>query len=312
MNMTTTLRSLTGKRTPLGDELRSFFNYLRLEKAVSPNTVSAYDFDLHRYRLYLEDRSILSARDVTDRHVSAFIQDLAVAGLSPRSIARTLSALGGFHRFLVGEEMANDDPTQHVTPPKQARTLPDVLSIGQVNLILDQPDHTKPLGLRDRAILEVLYATGVRVSELLKLKQSDLHFKEDLVRVFGKGSKERFVPIGSSAKDWVTRYQREARVVLARRHRSHDALFVNVRGGPLSRMSIWNIVAKYSQAAGVKKNIHPHTFRHSFATHLLEGGADLRAVQEMLGHANISTTQIYTHVDREYLKEVHRTFHPRS
>jgi integrase/recombinase XerD len=190
--------------------------------------------------------------------------------------------------------------------------LPGVLSIAEIDAILKQPDIRKPLGLRDRAILEVLYATGVRVSELTSLKQSNLMFESDLILVFGKGSKERLVPIGSSAIDWVTRYQREVRIHLAKTGRSQDVLFLNFRGGKLSRAAIRDMVVKYAHAAGIKKEIHPHTFRHSFATHLLEGGADLRAVQEMLGHADIATTQIYTHIDREYLKEVHRTFHPRA
>jgi len=241
-----------------------------------------------------------------------FLRTLHAELLSPRSIARALSAIRGFHRFLVGEEQADDDPTQTIEPPKKAKTLPGVLSIAEVNEILQRPDVSSPLGLRDKAILETLYATGMRVSELTGLRQSQLLFDEELVRVFGKGSKERLVPIGRSAVKWITRYRTGPRTALASKGKSRDTLFLNARGGSLSRMAIWNIISRYSREAGIKKSVHPHTFRHSFATHLLEGGADLRAVQEMLGHADISTTQIYTHVDREYLKEVHRTFHPRE
>ena len=165
--------------------------------------------------------------------------------------------------------------------------------------------------MRDRAVLETLYATGMRVSELINLKQRDINFEEGMVLVFGKGSKERIVPIGRSARKWIQRYQRESRMKLAKKSKSLDALFLNVRGTKLGRMTVWKIIRRYARASGIKKEVHPHTFRHSFATHLLEGGADLRVVQEMLGHADIATTQIYTHIDREYLKEVHRTFHPR-
>jgi integrase/recombinase XerD len=187
-----------------------------------------------------------------------------------------------------------------------------VLSIHEVDEILKQPDTADRLGLRDRAILETLYATGIRVSELVNLKQSNLMIDDGLILVYGKGSKERLVPIGSSARRWIEEYQKRSRVHLAKAGRSQDFLFLNVRGTKLTRDMIRKLVEKYSRRAGLRKSVHPHTFRHSFATHLLEGGADLRSVQEMLGHADISTTQIYTHIDREYLKEVHRTFHPRG
>ncbi len=298
--------------TALDRQLRRYFNFLRLEKSVADNTFSSYRFDLRTYRAFLLDHGINSAASVTEEHLSKFLQRLGNVELSARSIARMLSAVRSFHRFLVGEEITRNDPTQNIDTPKRSRTLPEVLTIPEVEAILQQPNVGTPLGIRDRAILEMLYATGVRVSELIDLKQSNLLFDEELVLVFGKGGKERLVPIGRSAREWVTRYQRKVRLHLARPHKSHDALFLNVRGGKLTRRSIQNIVVNYSRAANIKKEVHPHTFRHSFATHLLEGGADLRAVQEMLGHADISTTQIYTHIDREYLKEVHRTFHPRG
>lgn len=296
----------------LDNEIRQYFNFLRLEKGSSQHTLHSYQFDLAKYRAFLVNQSIVSANKVTGEHLSEFLKELAQKRLSPRSVARILSAVRGFHRFLVGEGLHNDDPTENIDTPKRSKNLPGVLSVAEIDAILKQPDIRKPLGLRDRAILEVLYATGVRVSELTNLKQSNLMFESDLILVFGKGSKERLVPIGSSAIDWVTKYQRDVRIHLAKAGRSQDVLFLNFRGGKLSRAAIRDLVAKYARAAGIKKEIHPHTFRHSFATHLLEGGADLRAVQEMLGHVDISTTQIYTHIDREYLKEVHRTFHPRA
>ena len=301
-----------GGDLPLDREIRQYFNFLRLEKGSSQHTLHSYQFDLAKYRAFLVNRNIIAASKVNEENLTDFLKELAQKHLSPRSVARILSAVRGFHRFLVGEGMHDDDPTENIDTPKRSKTLPGVLSVAEIDAILKQPDTRKPLGVRDRAMLEVLYATGVRVSELTNLKQSNLMFESDLILVFGKGSKERLVPIGSSAIDWVTRYQRDVRIHLAKGGRSQDVLFLNFRGGKLSRAAIRDLVAKYARAAGIKKEIHPHTFRHSFATHLLEGGADLRAVQEMLGHVDISTTQIYTHIDREYLKEVHRTFHPRA
>jgi integrase/recombinase XerD len=296
----------------LDREIRQYFDFLRLEKGVTQHTFHSYQFDLAKYRTFLTDRKRRSARNVKEALMSEFLKVLAKKNLSSRSVARILSAVRGFHRFLIGEGLNDDDPTENVETPKRSKSLPGVLSVSEIDAILKQPDTRQRLGLRDRAIIEVLYATGVRVSELIGMKQSDLMFDSDLVLVFGKGSKERLVPIGSSAIDWVTKYQRDARIHLAKGGRSQDILFLNFRGGKLSRAAIRDMVSKYARSAGIKKEVHPHTFRHSFATHLLEGGADLRAVQEMLGHADISTTQIYTHIDREYLKEVHRTFHPRA
>jgi integrase/recombinase XerD len=307
------VRPLTdGEDFKLDREIRLYFDFLRLEKGVTPHTFQSYQFDLAKYRAFLIPQNVQSGKNVTEETVSDFLKELAKKHLSPRSVARILSAVRGFHRFLVGEGMHDDDPTENIDTPKRSKNLPGVLSVAEVDAVLKQPDVRQRLGLRDRAILEVLYATGVRVSELTGLKQSNLMFDSELILVFGKGSKERLVPIGASAMDWVTRYQREVRIHLAKGGKSQDVLFLNYRGGKLSRAAIRDMVVKYARAAGIKKEVHPHTFRHSFATHLLEGGADLRAVQEMLGHVDISTTQIYTHIDREYLKEVHRTFHPRA
>ena len=298
--------------TRLERELHEYFNFLKLEKGLAVHTIASYRFDLRKYRDFLLGLHMTSGATVKEHHVAKFLGHLHRHGLSAKSIARALSAIRGFHRFLVGEDKAKDDPTELVQAPKRQRSLPGVLSIQEIDEILKQPDINEPLGIRDRTILEVLYATGMRVSELVELKQSNLMLEDELVLVFGKGSKERLVPIGQSAIEWMSNYLKHVRIHFVRAGKSHDHVFLNNRGGHLTRASVWNIVTRHSKAAGIKKQVHPHTFRHSFATHLLEGGADLRAVQEMLGHADISTTQIYTHIDREYLKEVHRTFHPRG
>jgi integrase/recombinase XerD len=293
-----------------------YLHYLTLEKNASPNTIASYSFDLTRYLDFLASRHIRDLKQVTADVASEFLQTLHNQGLSPRSVMRSFSAVRGFHRFLLGDGVVPHDPTQSIDTPKVARTLPGVLSQDEVERILAQPapsgNDRKMLWVRDRAILEVLYATGIRVSELIRMKIHDVSAETGIVRVFGKGSKERLVPIGPSALSWIARYKRDARLLLQRRGAAHDTLFLNARGSPLTRMAIWKIVQTYVRKAKISKDVHPHTFRHSFATHLLEGGADLRAVQEMLGHSDIATTQIYTHIDREYLKEVHRTFHPRG
>ncbi len=298
-------------KTQIAELLREYCNYLLLEKGVSPNTYDSYRFDLAKYFRFLADRSIHECGKIQNHDVRQFVRELHRTGLSARSIHRILSAVRGFHKFLVAEEKSADDPTEDLEPPKRERALPEILTLPEIERILSQPDCSTTLGIRDRTILETLYATGVRVSELLDLHQSHVMADEGLVLVYGKGSKERLVPIGRSALEWIGRYSVEARPRLSRKGTSRDILFLNARGGRLSRTAIWNITVKYAKSARIKKQIHPHIFRHSFATHLLEGGADLRAVQEMLGHVNIETTQIYTHVDREYLKEVHRSFHPR-
>ena len=296
----------------LSNQCQKYLDFLRLEKQVAENTYQSYRFDLLRYKDFLLQTGIDRAEQVQEQHISKFIQTLHKRNLSPRSIARTISAVRGFHRFLIGENESKDDPTENIESLKRSKSLPGVLTTAEINKILEKPDLSKPLELRDRAILETLYATGMRVSELANLKQSNLLLEEELILVYGKGSKERLVPVGQSARHWIAEYQTKSRSIYARKGRSLDALFLNARGTKMTRQAIWNIMRKYAAAARIKKEVHPHTFRHSFATHLLEGGADLRAVQEMLGHADISTTQIYTHIDREYLKEVHRTFHPRA
>ncbi|MDE3056539.1 MAG: site-specific tyrosine recombinase XerD [Bacteroidota bacterium] len=312
-------------------EVGKFFRFLQLEKSLAENSIEAYRRDISRYVSFLESRHVASTSTARDVDVAAFLHLLREFGLSPRSIARNLSAVKSLHKFLLGEKIAGSDPTENIELPKTGKHLPDVLSIEEVAAILDAPERVQkqvgrrtkiPIWLRDKAVLETLYATGVRVSELVDLKQSSLFADEQIVRVFGKGSKERIVPIGIPALKAIERYRREVRTLLARnaavRHpvqldkTTGDALFLSARGKPLTRMTVWNILAEYARAARINKSVHPHTFRHSFATHLLEGGADLRAVQEMLGHADISTTQIYTHIDREFVKAEHRKFHPRG
>lgn len=299
-------------RNRLERQLKAYCAFLLVEKGLAVNSYVSYCHDLENYLEFLTSEGVTDGARVGDEKVGKFLRSLYERSLSARSVARILSAIRGFHRYLIGENIAKADPTENIDAPKRIKHLPGVLSVAEVDAILQQPDVSTPLGLRDRAMLECLYATGMRVSELIGLTQSQVLVKEELVRIFGKGSKERLVPIGKPALRWIHRYQEGPRLKLAARSRSGDALFLNARGGPLSRMAVWNCITKYARAAQVKSMVHPHTFRHSFATHLLEGGADLRAVQEMLGHADISTTQIYTHVDREYLKEVHKTFHPRG
>ena len=294
----------------------SYFRFIQLEKSLAGNSVYAYERDINRYVKFLEEHGIKNFDQVEEQHVSKFVRTLRELELSPKSVSRNISSLKGLHKFLVGEKRTQFDPTQNIELPKKGKHLPDVLSIEEIDQILDAANPAAETATefvwRDRAILETLYATGIRVSELTGLTQANVLEEQQLVRVFGKGSKERLVPIGEFALKWINKYKRRLRVRLAQSKKSNDAVFLNFRGTPISRVSVWKIVVKYTRRAGITKKIHQHTFRHSFATHLLEGGADLRAVQEMLGHADISTTQIYTHIDREHLKQQHKQFHPRS
>lgn len=299
--------------------LTVFLNHLSLERGLSPNTIDSYRIDLKRYLKFLKEEKISSLEAVKEDHITRLIVALSRLGLKATSIARNLTAIKSFHRFLAREGYTQSDPASAIESPKSWRKLPVVLHQHEMEKLLDQPTEETnmyrgtniQLVLRDKAILEFLYATGVRISELIKTKRKDILPEVELVRVIGKRQKERIIPIGESALESLEKYLREVRPQLANQT-SEDFLFLNVRGRPFSRMGLWKILRKYVNMAGIKKKVSPHTIRHSFATHLLEGGADLRAVQEMLGHADISTTQIYTHLDREYLKEVHRTFHPRE
>jgi integrase/recombinase XerD len=292
--------------------LKEYLTTLKLERNLSGNTVSSYKNDISSLLGFLEALNITDPSQVSKKELNSFFSSLSKTGLSSNSAARYYSSIKGFFRYLFIQNYIKENPMEKVSSPKLIKGLPLVLSVTEVDSILSRPDTSVVLGLRDKALLELLYACGVRVSELLGLKISDLFFNEEMIRVFGKGSKERLVPVGRSAVKWVNEYLIKSRPMLEKKHKSENFLFLNKRGTKLSRMGIWKIVDKYVKDAGIKKEVHPHTFRHSFATHLLEGGADLRAVQEMLGHADISTTQIYTHIDREYIKQMHKDFHPRG
>lgn len=289
----------------------TFLAYLRLEKTLSENTVEAYRYDLERFRAFMKQHKVTGLADVAQDHLSQYIQILYDVGFAPTSIQRTLASLRSYFAFMAAEGEIKNDPTELLESPRSTRYLPSVLTVREIEQILDAVAVNKRCGVRDRAMLETLYATGMRVSELAQFSHEQILFEDEMVRIFGKGSKERLVPIGKVALRWIEDYYATDRPGLARTF-TDSTVFLNNRGGAFSRMGLWKIISKYVKAAGIQKHVSPHTFRHSFATHLLEGGADLRTVQEMLGHANIVTTEIYTHVDREYLKEVHRSFHPRS
>jgi len=292
--------------------LRDYLAVLKLEKNLSENTVSSYRSDLTAFFQFLADRNVDDPSNITQQHISKFFKLLYDIGLNSNSAKRYFSSLRGFFKYLHKNNYIEENPIVRIPSPKLAKNLPAVLTIQEVDKILSQPDVENKFGLRDRTLLEIFYACGIRVSELINLKIADLYLKEEIIRVFGKGSKERLVPIGSSAINWINEYLKRSRPLLENKIKSGNILLLNSRGTKLSRMGIWKIVDRYVKESGITKAVHPHTCRHSFATHLLEGGADLRAVQEMLGHADISTTQIYTHIDRDYIKQVHRDFHPRG
>lgn len=292
--------------------LKEYLSHLKLEKNLSENTLSSYKNDISTFISFLSNFKISDPSDISTENLTAFFKTLKNIGLTSSSAARYFSSLKGFFLYLLKNNYILKNPLEKISAPKLSKKLPEVLNINEVDKILAQPNVSDTLGLRDKAILELLYACGTRVSELTNLKLSDLFLNEEVIRVFGKGSKERLIPIGSSAIEWIGKYIKDSRSVLLRISKSGNYVFLNSRGSKLSRMGIWKIIDRYVKEAGIQKEVHPHTFRHSFATHLLEGGADLRAVQEMLGHADISTTQIYTHIDRDYIKQVHKQFHPRG
>jgi len=292
--------------------LEQYLIYLRYEKNLSENSIDAYKRDLERYIAYLSARRTDRPDAVKENQVSRLLQVLSELGLTPSSIARNLSSIRSFHRFLIAEDLAVTDPTEHIQGPKLRRHLPSVLSFQEIESILNIIDIKKTTGIRDRAMIELLYASGLRISELLELPLREIYFDDGFLRIFGKGSKERLVPTSPRALAWVREYLDRGRPYLDKYQRGKGYAFLSVRGTAMSRMGFWKIISQYVQQSGIRKEVHPHTFRHSFATHLLEGGADLRAVQEMLGHADISTTQIYTHLDRSYLKQVYEQFHPRA
>lgn len=289
---------------------KAFCAYLQLEKSLSENTVEAYRGDLQRLAGFLAGEGVTSIESISMDILSQYLKALYDVGLASSSIQRTLSTLRSFFSFLNAEGFISKDPTELLDGPRSARYLPSVLTVDEIERVINAVDVSRKFGIRDRAILETLYATGMRVSELTSFSFEQIIFEEKLVRITGKGSKERIVPIGDIALQWILDYYKHERPLLSKPY-SDSTVFLNARGRGLTRMGIWKFVQKYIMKAGIQKRVSPHTFRHSFATHLLEGGADLRTVQEMLGHTNIVTTEIYTHVDREYLKEIHRSFHPR-
>ena len=288
-----------------------FGDYLTFERGLSPRTLEAYSRDLARLAEFLDGRGVHDPGAAEAADLREFSYHLRDEGLAATSIRRTLSAVRTYFAFLLAEGLIDADPSEQLESPRVWRRLPDVLSREDVARLLEAPDPGHRLYWRDRAMLELAYASGLRVSELTGLKARDLSLEEGFATVYGKGSKERLVPVGRAAARAIEVYLRELRPRLERGG-GEGAVFLNARGAPLTRMGVWKILRKHVERAGIRTRVTPHTLRHTFATHLLEGGADLAAVQEMLGHADISTTQIYTHVDREYLRDVHRRYHPRS
>jgi integrase/recombinase XerD len=291
--------------------LEQFREYLALEAGSSAHTVENYARDIRRLADYAASRGGRRPEDVTTAQLREFVYALKDLGLAPATIRRQVSAVRTYYRFLIGEGRVARDPSERLESPRQWRTLPAVLTHAEVERLLAAPNSDEPLAIRDRALLEFAYATGARVSEVVAVRLQDVLYEDGLARLFGKGAKERLVPVGRRALGAVALYAREVRPALDR-GRGRGILFLNARGAPLSRVGVWTILRRTARRAGLAKRVSPHTLRHTFATHLLEGGADLRAVQEMLGHADLSTTQLYTHVDREYLRAVHQRYHPRA
>ncbi|CAN5186123.1 site-specific tyrosine recombinase XerD [soil metagenome] len=291
--------------------VEAFVDHLRFERGLSEQTVEAYRHDVVRLASFGRELGRPGPGEVATGDLRRYLLRLKDLGLASTSIARNVSALRTYFGFLAGEGIIANDPSERIDAPKGWRTLPAVLSVDEIDRLLSAPDLVHPLAWRDRALLEFAYASGVRVSELINLPVRNLALGEEMATVHGKGGKERLVPIGRRAVGALSVYLRETRPRLEK-GKGQGRVFLNARGGPLTRMGVWKILRGHTQTAGIEKPVSPHTLRHSFATHLLEGGADLLAVQEMLGHADISTTQIYTHVDRRYLAEVHRSFHPRA
>lgn len=296
--------------TPLSAQVKEFLNYLSVEKGLAKNSLLAYESDLKKYVAFIVDKKIKDFSQVTRQHITQFLFHEKQRKQEASSIARALVAVKLLHRFLVKEGNLREDITSVLESPKLWKHLPSFLSIKEMETMLAAPNTRNTLGLRDRAILELLYATGIRVSELVGLKLQDLNLESGFLKCFGKGGKERIVPLGRTAKEFVERYLEKRRF----QNGHTEALFFGSKraSGCLSRQAVWQLIRRYARQARIKKKITPHTFRHSFATHLLERGADLRVVQELLGHADISTTQIYTHVSRDHLKSVHHKYHPRA
>jgi integrase/recombinase XerD len=295
----------------LNHAYNDFFHYLQVERGLSDNTLKSYKRDLQRYTESIQSGEHTSWNEVNRTDIIHFLYKLRDEGKSAATIARSISSIRQFHHFLLREEVVKHDATLHIETPKKERRLPDVLSIADVDKLLDITGNS-PLSIRNKAMLELIYATGLRVSELISLKTEDLHLTMGFVRCFGKGSKERIVPLGDVAQKAIEDYLKYARRNLLKKNRDENILFLNQHGRPMTRQGFWKILKRLATDANITKEITPHTLRHSFATHLLENGADLRAVQEMLGHSDISTTQIYTHVTKTRLKDMYKSYHPRA
>ncbi|HEY0743262.1 MAG TPA: site-specific tyrosine recombinase XerD [Chryseosolibacter sp.] len=297
-------------------QIKHFQNYLRLERSLSPNSIEAYIRDVEKLRQFMEmNHPKISCTKVTIKQLQSFIEFINELGMSAYSQARILSGVKAFYKYLLFEELIDTDPTALLEGPKLGRKLPDTLSYPEIEKLLEAIDLATPEGARNRAMLEMLYSSGLRVSELVNIKLNNLHFDVGFLRIVGKGNKERLVPIGKDAMKFVSIYIDSIRGVPPHKpaQKGNEAfVFLNRNGRKLTRVMVFTIIKNLAKAIGLKKTISPHTFRHSFATHLIEGGADLRAVQEMLGHESITTTEIYTHLDRDYLRQVIMDFHPRS
>ncbi|HWA33219.1 MAG TPA: site-specific tyrosine recombinase XerD [Cyclobacteriaceae bacterium] len=293
--------------------IKDYRNYLKLERSLSANSIEAYVHDVELLSSYVEVSKVgVNPTGITSKHLQGFLAYINELGMSPHSQARILSGIKGFFKYLLFEELIQKDPTALIEGPRLGRKLPDTLEYNEIVRLLEAIDLSTPEGGRNRAMLEVLYSSGLRVSELVELKRANVYFDLGFLRVIGKGSKERLVPIGRDAMKYLQIYLEEIRVHVPVQKGFEGHVFLNKRGKKISRVSVFLIIKALAAAIGLRKDISPHTFRHSFATHLIEGGADLRAVQEMLGHESITTTEIYTHLDRDYLKQVIREFHPRS
>ncbi|MDR3593027.1 MAG: site-specific tyrosine recombinase XerD [Negativicutes bacterium] len=291
--------------------VNEFINYLAVERGLAQNTLESYGRDLRQFQTYLSSGHMDFLKDSNRNTILGYLNNLQTKGRAVSTISRNLAAIKSFYQYLVRERYLEKDPAAHLESPKLEKKLPKILTIGEVEELLKQPNSFLPTGLRDKAMLELLYATGIRVSELISLNISDINLDMGYIKCYGKGAKERIVPLGSIAAKCVQEYIAKGRSKLVRTY-EEPALFVNHHGNRLTRQGFWKIIKKYAQEASINKEITPHTLRHSFATHLLENGADLRSVQEMLGHADISTTQIYTHVTKNRLKEVYDKAHPRA
>jgi integrase/recombinase XerD len=295
------------------DQLKDFIHFLIVEKGLAKNTIVSYERDLKSYIHYINTvENIHLLNDVQRVHIVHFLGFLKEQGKSAKTLARHIASLRAFHQFLLRDKVTDHDPSVHIETPKMERSLPKVLNLQEVETLLDSPKQNDHYGIRDKAMLEILYATGIRVSELIGLDLGDVHLTMGFVRCIGKGNKERIIPIGKTAANALKHYLEQGRPFFVNKKQREEALFLNHHGMRLTRQGFWKILKKLAAEAGIQKELTPHTLRHSFATHLLENGADLRAVQEMLGHADISTTQIYTHVTKTRLKDVYSKFHPRA